>query len=80
MKLIEKQADILRRELVIMSQLPENPIDLNFPVISPYIGNDVIKLIVIGQDPTIRNVKSRKNISFTLNLDKSNSLKTWFNR
>lgn len=40
----------------------------------PYLGSGNIKLIVIGQDPTIQNVKSRKNISVTLNLDNPNSL------
>jgi hypothetical protein len=77
MKSIEEQADTLRRELAVTSQMPKNPIDLVLKVIPPFKGASEIKLIVIGQDPTIRNVSSRKNITCTLNLDKNNSLKTY---
>lgn len=79
MKSIDKKADILRRELDVKSSMSVNPIDLQMPVISPYKGSAEIKLIIIGQDPTIRNVSSRKNITSTLNLDKNNSLKTYIN-
>lgn len=41
--------------------------------VPPYIGTDEIKLVVIGQDPTVRNPKSRKNVTCTLNLNKQNS-------
>ena len=41
--------------------------------VPPYIGKDKIKLVVIGQDPTVRNPKSRKNVTCTLNLNKQNS-------
>jgi uracil-DNA glycosylase len=77
MKSIEEQADTLSRELFVTSQMPENPIDLELNVIPPFKGASEIKLIIIGQDPTIRNVSSRKKITRTLNLDKSNSLKTY---
>lgn len=79
MKSIEKEADKLRQELEVKSSMSVNPIDLQMPVISPYKGRAEIKLIIIGQDPTIRNVSSGKNITCTLNLDKNNSLKTYIN-
>lgn len=41
--------------------------------VPPYIGKDEIKLVVIGQDPTVRNPKSRKSVTCTLNLNKQNS-------
>lgn len=41
--------------------------------VPPYIGKDEIKLVVIGQDPTVRNPESRKNVTCTLNLNKQNS-------
>lgn len=31
--------------------------------VPPYIGTDEIKLVVIGQDPTVRNPKSRKSVT-----------------
>lgn len=54
-----------------------NPIDTILPIIPPYIGKGPIKLIIIGQDPTVRNAKGRKNINTTLNLDKPNSLQSY---
>jgi hypothetical protein len=74
---IENDAQKLRNRLVEENSALKNPIDLDLNVIPPYKGNGVIKLIVIGQDPTIRNIKSRNNISCTLNLNKNNSLKTY---
>lgn len=41
--------------------------------VRPYKGNGEIKLVIIGQDPTVRIPKSRENISYTLNLDKKGS-------
>ncbi|GHT55819.1 hypothetical protein AGMMS49982_22130 [Bacteroidia bacterium] len=54
-----------------------NEINTKLDVIPPFVGNDEIKLIIIGQDPTVQNSESRKNIKCTLNLDKSNSLRTY---
>lgn len=68
------QAELLRSNLETHDT---NSIDFELNVIPPFKGNGEIKLIVIGQDPTIRNVSSRKNITCTLNLDKSNALKTY---
>lgn len=70
------QTELLRSNL---ENYNTNPIDFELNVIPPFKGNGKIKLIIIGQDPTIRNVKSRKNITCTLNLDKNNSLKTYIN-
>jgi len=60
-----------------LENFDKNKIDLNLNVIPPFKGKKEIKLIIIGQDPTIRNIKSRKNITCTLNLNKNNSLKTF---
>lgn len=54
-----------------------NPIDLSLPVVRPFIGNGRIKLIVLGQDPTIKIKDRREKINITLNLDKNNSLKSY---
>lgn len=79
MKIIN-DVEKLRLQLKSESDFSVNPIDLSLPVIPPFKGNEEIKLIILGQDPTIRNVVSRKKISCTLNLDKNNSLKTYIKR
>ena len=54
-----------------------NRIDISLPVIPPFKGNKETRLIVLGQDPTIKNQESRMNITCTLNLDKENALKKY---
>jgi uracil-DNA glycosylase len=39
-----------------------------------------IKLVFIGQDPTVRNEESRKDINVTLNLDRENSLRSYLKK
>jgi len=77
---IVQLADNLRKMLKSNSDFNINPIDFGLPIIPPFRGNDKIKLIILGQDPTIKNEASRKNIKYTLNLDKENALKTYLNR
>ena len=75
--------DIEKKVVAIMQSLPqveENPIDYDKNPIPPFKGNGDVKLIIIGQDPTIRNIKSRDDIRCTLNLDKPGSLKTYIER
>lgn len=57
---------------------PENPISKDSGFVLPFNkdGKD-IKLIIIGQDPTIKNVERRKEITTTLNLDKSGALRKY---
>jgi uracil-DNA glycosylase len=74
------QVDQMVKKLKAEKDLPDNPIDLSYASIPPFIGGketDEIKLVVIGQDPTIRNIQTRGNIKFTLNLDKNGSLKNY---
>lgn len=63
-----------------LPKCPSNPIQSESGIVPPFIGKGEIKLIIIGQDPTIRNVKSRKNINVTLNLDKNGALRTYIER
>ena len=65
----------------IISQLKnyeENPISKKLGFVPPYneAGKD-IKLIIIGQDPTIKNELQRSEIKFTLNLDKSGAIRRY---
>lgn len=67
----------IRRTLKKTKDDINNPIDLSLPVILPFRGNKKIKLIIIGQDPTIKNQITRKEIKCTLNMDKRGSLKKY---
>lgn len=78
-----KISEIIQESLLIRNYLHtfedsnENPIDIGLLPVPPFkIGND-IKLIIIGQDPTIRNSSQRGNIDSTLNLDKLGSIKKY---
>jgi len=75
---IEKDLKTTKR-LLLKDHVLKNDID-NHDFIIPFSNAEKItdiKLIIIGQDPTIRNQKARKNIKVTLNLDKENSLKAY---
>lgn len=67
---IIKNAIEIRDYLKKTQDCAENPIDVKYGIIPPYRGGDDVKMIIIGQDPTIRNEKQRANIHVTLNLDK----------
>jgi len=47
------------------------------PVIPPCRGNKEIKLIILGQDPTVKNAAGRRKITCTLNLDERNALRNY---
>lgn len=68
--------DLSRKE----KDCAENQIDELLNPVPPYYGGGEVKLIIIGQDPTIKNKKRRKNILCTLNLDKSGSLRNYAER
>lgn len=76
---IIEQANRIRTEL---TDYAENPIDTSISsnIIKPYIGGDDIRIIIIGQDPTVKNINSRKEIETTLNLDKNNALTQYISR
>ena len=68
---------IIEKALAVRDNLPSlpcNAIDYSLKPIPPYIGKNQIKLIFIGQDPTIRNARQRSKIKCTLNLDKANGI------
>jgi uracil-DNA glycosylase len=74
---LEQAVETIRINLKSQNDFSTNPIDLILPFIPPFRCKGDIKLIIIGQDPTIRNEISRKNITCTLNLNKGNSLRTY---
>jgi hypothetical protein len=78
-----KSTEIFVESLRIRDSLKEaydfhaNPIDISLLPILPFCISHEIKLIIIGQDPTVKNSKSRQSIEYTLNLDKNGSLKKY---
>ena len=67
--------DINEKVEIKFKQLCQDPIfskyiDPKYPIPKPYVGKDQIKLIVLGQDPTVKNEFSRKLITTSLNLNK----------
>lgn len=67
----------IRDELKKNSDFPENPIDMFLLPVLPFRITNKIKLIILGQDPTVKLPKSRKTIEYTLNLDINGSLKNY---
>jgi len=68
------------KNLLSKDAVLQNDIDSSFDFILPFSKAEKtseIKLIFIGQDPTVRDQKSRGKINVTLNLDKENNLKTY---
>jgi len=66
----------------VLNEDPVLKLDIDFkhPFLKPYSGAvklEDIKLIIIGQDPTVRREESREKITATLNLDKNNSLRSY---
>lgn len=79
---IDKKLKATKRVLLKDCVL-KNDIDFSNDFILPYSKANTIsdvKLIFIGQDPTVRRKESRSDINVTLNLDKENSLKAYLNK
>lgn len=80
--IINKRIGIAKRQLLNDDVLKDD-IDFSYNFIPPYSKAEKIsdiKIIFIGQDPTVRRKESRAEINFTLNLDKGNSLKTYLKK
>jgi uracil-DNA glycosylase len=79
---IEKKLKTTKK-LLLRDSILYNDIDFSYDFILPFSKADKtskIKLVIIGQDPTVRREESRGEINVTLNLDKQNSLKTYLNK
>lgn len=74
---IIEEALVVRNDLKLNSDYDINPIDENSNIVPVFKGNKNTKLIIVGQDPTIKNVESREEINCTLNLDRNNALRTY---
>jgi len=52
----------------------------DLPMPKPFVGTGDIRLIILGQDPTVKNQVSRESIKTVLNLDKKGSIRTYVER
>ncbi len=71
------------KKLLLRDSVLQNDIDFSHDFILPFSKAEKtskIKLVFIGQDPTVRRKESRGDIKVTLNLDKENSLKTYLKK
>jgi uracil-DNA glycosylase len=76
---IQRCAEAARDELARNDTLKPH-IDTALPIPRPFIGGGPIRLVVLGQDPTVQNAASRAEIRTVLNLDKSGSLRRYIER
>jgi len=71
-----------RAETLLRQFVQDNPslacyIDNSLPIPKVFAGDGEIKLIVLGQDPTVKKPESRKKITTVLNLNKGGSLRRY---
>jgi hypothetical protein len=52
-------------------------VDGSLPIPKPYCGAGKIELIVLGQDPTVKDAQARQAIKTVLNLDKNRSVRAY---
>ena len=52
-------------------------VDATLSIPKPFKGSGPIKLIVLGQDPTVKNPEGRKSIKTVLNLDRNRSVRAY---
>lgn len=67
----------IRDSLKLTKDFTANPIDDSLLPVLPYRISNQVELIIIGQDPTVKNEKSRRSVEYTLNLDKYGSLRKY---
>ncbi|MCP4344583.1 MAG: hypothetical protein GY795_03530 [Desulfobacterales bacterium] len=74
---VQIKAIAIRNSLKQNKDDGDNPINIKLKPVDPFIGNNKINLVIIGQDPTIRNFKQRSKIKKTLNLDRKGAIRTY---
>src|SRR5574341_982179 len=55
-------------------------VDESLAIPQPFRGKESIRLLVLGQDPTIKDTLKRKKIKTVLNLDKNGSARAYMDR
>src|SRR4051794_36280095 len=73
---------VVAQATAVLQTTCEHPIVGRFvamahPIPRPFIGAGDIRLVIIGQDPTVQRSKSRAAITTVLNLNRDGSLRTY---
>lgn len=76
---IQKRAEEAHGQLASSANIGKY-IDTSLPLPMPFVGSGEIRLVIVGQDPTIQNAAAREKIKTVLNLDKPNSLRRFIER
>ena len=76
---------IVARSIAVRDRLARSDrlapwIDLKRGVPAPFVGTGDVRLIVLGQDPTVEVERSRDGIRTVLNLDRPGPLRTYIER
>lgn len=74
--------ELVQRSLRVRGRLKADPklgkyIDEDLHIPMPFVGSGPIKLVIVGQDPTIGSKKGRHKITQVLMLDRGGSLKSF---
>jgi hypothetical protein len=74
--------DVIQRSREALSNLAKDPVvgpyvDAGLGIPNPFSKGDDVRLIVIGQDPTVKAEATRTAIRTVLNLDKPGTLRTF---
>jgi hypothetical protein len=76
---IEETAQGILQELAADPVLGEF-VDSELPIPQPFRGSGPIKLVVLGQDPTVKRASERAKIRVVLNLDRDSNLRRYVSR
>ena len=75
---IEKEGELIFQQIRQDNQLSKF-VDSSLKIPEVFHGKGQIKLIFLGQDPTVKSGRSRSHIKQVLNLDKNGRLKEYLN-
>ena len=83
--MVNIREQVARKAQHLQEQLEKNPnlspyIDQHYPIPDIFLGTGDIRLVIIGQDPTVKNPSSRGQIKVVLNLDKKGSVRAYISQ
>jgi len=76
---VAEEAKLIFKEIIANESLAPH-VDPRLPIPDVFFGTGEIKLIVLGQDPTVKDAKKRREITVTLNLNKRGAVWNYLSR
>jgi uracil-DNA glycosylase len=74
---VRQRANVLLNDSILTDASLANYVDSSLPIPEVFVGTGEIRLIVLGQDPTVKRAQSRQRITTVLNLDKPGKLQDY---